>query len=212
MGEVSITWEDPKTLDEPYKTWAEDFIKNYVHRGIRPKYKDFDIIRDLFVKISTIDRELYPKYYNMNIFALEYMLGEFELWINKGEKTEVRKLTPHAQFKAQDLLPKFESYLISGDASSSLKMMDISGVYWAAEYPIGTLLFKNNEEGPGLEFISQLYGIGPKTCNLEGFEAKQIGIGSNLAYNLDEDGKPQIYFLPGTNGQIFNVEKNQIIA
>jgi hypothetical protein len=79
-------------------------------------------------------------------------------------------------------------------------------------YRIRTLLFKNNEEGQGLEFTSKICGSGPETCNLAGFEAKQIGIGSHLAYNSDEDGKPEIYFLLGTGGQLLDPKKKEIIV
>jgi len=53
-------------------------------------------------------------------------------------------------------------------------MMDLSGIYWNDKYLIGTLLFKKNEEGPGLEFTSEICGVGPKTCNLEGFMASKL--------------------------------------
>ena len=90
--------------------------------------------------------------------------------------------------------------------------MDLSGIYWNDKYLIGTLLFKKNEEGPGLEFTSEICGVGPKTCNLEGFYGKQIGIGSHLAYNSDNLGKPEIYFLVGTGGQILDPKKKEIIV
>jgi hypothetical protein len=210
MEEVGIVWQYPNSLEEPYKGWAEDFIRNYVHRGIRPKYKDFDRISRLLVELSEIDIGEHPKYYNMNRLALEFMIGEFESWINRGEEAKTKKLAPTPQFNPRELLPKFDSYNINGDRS--LKLMDLSGTYWDSEYPIGTLIFKNNEEGPGLEFNSIIMGHRLKTYALEGFEAKQIGIGSHLAYNSDEDGKPNLYFLPGTNGQILNPAKKEILV
>jgi hypothetical protein len=72
---VSIVWEDPTCLEDTYKGWTEDFVRNYIHRGIRPKYKDFDRISKLLDELGTIDRDEYPKYYNMNKLALEYMIG-----------------------------------------------------------------------------------------------------------------------------------------
>jgi len=209
MEDVSITWENPYSLEEPYKTWAEDFIINYIHKGFRPKHERFDMISRLLTELATTD---HPKVIKLNTMALGTLFREFESWCNKGRTVRSKKHPTLATFKAQDFLPKFESYSISGDTDPSLKMMDLSGVYWEAEYLIGDLIFKNNEEGPGLEFNSYVMGTGPKTCPLEGFEAKEIGIKSHLAYNSDEEGKPKFYFLPGTGGQVYDVEKNQILV
>lgn len=150
MEEVSIVWEYPDGLPEPYKGWAEDIIREHLHPYVFPVPKSYTGLKHLFLnaKLGELPPDFEKKF--------EGYVSDINKWLD--ESAGRIPDSPPRQFTSfEDLLLHFKEYFIRDLAErerKSMVLLDVIGRYRSKDYHLGKFVFINQEDIILLDFFA----------------------------------------------------------